>query len=47
MGATLSGVPFYLSKGYIEVGERSMVPVGSEKEGVFLEVVKMTKELDP
>jgi len=46
MGATLSGVPFYLSKGYGELGKRSMVPVGS-KEGVLVEVVRMEKALYP
>jgi len=46
MGATLSGVPFYLSKGYGKVGERSMVPVGSG-DGVLLEVVRMEKDLCP
>ena len=46
MGATLSGVPFYLSKGYREMGERSMVPVGGD-QGVLVEVVKMEKELYP
>jgi len=43
MGATLNGVPFYASKGYVEVeGGLSMQPVG---DGVLLEVVRMTKVL--
>jgi GNAT superfamily N-acetyltransferase len=40
MGATLSGVAFYLSKGYVTV-ENQAVPLGN---GESLPLVKMTKE---
>jgi GNAT superfamily N-acetyltransferase len=41
MGATLSGVPFYNAKGYVEVEDQA-VPLGN---GETLPIVKMTKEL--
>jgi len=41
MGATLTGVPFYLAKGY-EVLERTEVPMGS---GMTLPIVRMGKEI--
>ena len=40
-GATLSGVPFYNAKGYVEVEDQA-VPLGN---GETLPIVKMTKEL--
>lgn len=42
MGATLSGVPFYRAKGYIEV-ENQFAPLGN---GEVLPVVRMAKEID-
>lgn len=41
MGSTLTGVPLYLLKGYVE-GERIAVPLGN---GESLPVVRMTKSL--
>jgi GNAT superfamily N-acetyltransferase len=43
MGATLSGVPFYGTMGYAEIGAGLVkVPVG---EGILLEIVRMGKAL--
>ena len=42
MGSTLTGVPLYRLKGYVEV-ERIAVPLGS---GEALPVVKMVEETD-
>jgi GNAT superfamily N-acetyltransferase len=42
MGATLTGIPFYKSKGYVEL-ERVEAPLG---EGLTLPIVRMGKELD-
>jgi GNAT superfamily N-acetyltransferase len=41
MGATLSGVPFYKAKGYVEA-ENQAVPLSN---GEILPIVKMTKQL--
>jgi GNAT superfamily N-acetyltransferase len=41
MGATLSGVPFYRAKGYVEI-EKQAVPLGN---GEALPIVRMTKEI--
>jgi len=41
MGATLTGVPFYQSRGYVEL-ERMDAPLG---EGLTLPIVRMGKEL--
>jgi GNAT superfamily N-acetyltransferase len=41
MGATLTGVPLYLARGYSE-GERRQVPLG---HGLFLPIVHMEKQL--
>ena len=41
MGATLTGVPFYLAKGYA-VLEKSEVPMGA---GLTLPIVRMGKEI--
>jgi len=40
MGATLTGIPFYRSKGYVEL-ERMEAPLG---DGLTLPIVKMGKE---
>lgn len=42
MGATLSGVPFYRAKGYIEL-ESQNVPLGN---GEFLPIVRMGKSIE-
>ena len=41
MGATLTGVPFYRAKGYVEV-EQAEVPLG---DGATLPIVRMAKEI--
>ena len=41
MGATLTGVPFYRAKGYVEV-EQTEVPLG---DGVALPIVRMAKDV--
>lgn len=41
MGATLTGVPFYEAKGYVEL-ERIEVPLG---DGVTMAIVRMGKEI--
>jgi GNAT superfamily N-acetyltransferase len=41
MGATLTGVPFYLARGYVEL-ERMGVPLGN---GETLAIVRMAKEI--
>jgi GNAT superfamily N-acetyltransferase len=41
MGATLSGVPFYRAKGYVEI-EKQSAPLGN---GEVLPIVKMAKEM--
>jgi hypothetical protein len=40
MGATLTGVPFYLAKGYVEM-ETVEVPLG---DGLQLPIVRMAKD---
>jgi len=42
MGATLTGIPFYRAKGYVEL-ERVEAPLGG---GLTLPIVRMGKELD-
>jgi GNAT superfamily N-acetyltransferase len=41
MGATLTGVPLYSARGYVEAGRRE-VPL---REGVFLPIVHMVKQV--
>lgn len=41
MGATLTGIPFYRAKGYVEK-ERTDVPLG---DGLTLGIVRMSKEM--
>jgi len=43
MGATLSGIPFYRAKGYIEL-EKQKVPLGN---GETLPIVRMAKDVRP
>ena len=41
MGATLTGIPFYRAKGYVEM-ERTEVPLG---DGLTLPIVRMSREV--
>jgi hypothetical protein len=41
MGATLTGIPFYRSKGYVEL-EQTDVPLG---DGLMLPIMRMGKDI--